>query len=164
MNTTYTTKFGSLDNFEKGTIQLIQGKASHYVFSNVFEVAKNATPYDKTVVGINQKYVIESIRAEGSSDWFTCSHDEFVISMDGEVRVDFLKLNQAVDSTLEGTQAAGSQPEGKPMGYVVLKQGHQAILPAGTAYRFNSQKPSTLLLQTIKGPLSIEKWDEICLK
>ncbi|OUY06244.1 hydroxyquinol 1,2-dioxygenase [Acinetobacter populi] len=161
---TYTTKFGSLDNYEKGNIQLIQGKASNYVFSNIFEVAKNAKPYDKTIVGINQKFVIETIRAEGTSSWFTCSHDEFVISMDGEVRVDFLKLNESVDIQIEGTQLAGSEPNGQPMGYVVLKEGHQAILPAGTAYRFDSQKPTTLLLQTIHGPLSLEKWDEICLK
>lgn len=161
---TYITKLGSIDNYEKGTIQLIKGQASNYVFSNIFEVASNAKPYEKTIVGINQKYVIESIRAEGDSGWFTCSHDEFVISMDGEVRVDFLKLNQVVNSGIEGTQLAGEYPEGKPMGYVVLKQGHQAILPAGTAYRFNSQKPVTLLLQTIKGPLSVEKWTDICLK
>jgi len=56
---TYTTKFGSIDNFEKGSIEMIQGKPSHYVFSNVFEVASLAEPYEKTVVGINQKYVIE---------------------------------------------------------------------------------------------------------
>lgn len=161
---TYTTKFGSLDNFEKGSIQLIQGKASHYVFSNVFEVASQAAPYDKTVVGINQKYVIESIRAEGTSAWFTCSHDEFVVSMDSEVRVEFLKLEQAIDTSIEGSQLAGEQPDGKPMGYVVLKQGHQAILPVGTAYRFSSQKPATLIMHTIKGLLSIEKWSDICLK
>lgn len=160
----YHTNFASLDNFEKGSIQMIQGKASHYVFSNIFEVAKNAQPYDKTVVGINQKYVIESVRAEGTSAWYTCSHDEFLISMDGEVRVEFLKLAQAVDASIEGTQLAGEQPDGKPMGYVVLQQGHQTILPAGTAYRINSAKPATVLLHTIKGPLSIEKWAEICLK
>ena len=160
----YHTNFASLDNFEKGSIQMIQGKASHYVFSNIFEVAKNAQPYDKTVVGINQKYVIESVRAEGTSVWYTCSHDEFLISMDGEVRVEFLKLAQAVDASIEGTQLAGEQPDGKPMGYVVLQQGHQTILPAGTAYRINSAQPATVLLHTIKGPLSIEKWAEICLK
>lgn len=161
---TYTTKFGSIDNFEKGSIEMIQGKPSHYVFSNVFEVASLAEPYEKTVVGINQKYVIESIRAEGTSEWFCCAHDEFVISMDCEVRVEFLKLEQAIDTSIEGTQAAGDQPKGKPMGYVVLKKGHQAILPVGTAYRFNSQKPATLILHTIKGPVSVEKWSEICLK
>jgi hypothetical protein len=50
------------------------------------------------------------------------------------------------------------------MGYVLLKRGHQALLPAGCAYRFESARPSVLLLQTIKGPLSVEKWADICLK
>ena len=159
----YTTKFGAIDNFEKGNIQIIQGKRSNYVFSNIFEVAQKANPYEKTVVGINQKFVIESLRAEGSSAWFTCSHDEFVISMDGDVRVDFLKLRSGIDTAIEGTQLAGDQPDGQPMGYTLLKKGHQAILPAGTAYRFSSDTASTLLVQTIKGPLSIEKWQDICL-
>ena len=50
------------------------------------------------------------------------------------------------------------------MGYALLKQGHQAILPAGSAYRFETSKPAVLLIQTIQGPLSLEKWDEICIK
>lgn len=160
----YTTKFGSLNNYEKGSIQLVQGKASNYAFSNVFEVAAHAQVYDKTIVGLNQKYVIESVRAEGLSTWYTASHDEFVVVMDGDVRVDFLKLKNTVDTEIEGTQLAGEQPDGIPMGYVVLKKGHQAILPAGSAYRFEAFSTSVLLIQTIKGPLSVENWSEICLK
>lgn len=161
---TYVTKFGSLKDYEKGSIQIVQGKATNYAFSNVFEVAEKAQAYDKIIVGLNQKYVIEAVRAEGQSVWYTASHDEFVVVMDGELRVDFLKLNQAVNGQIEGTQIAGEQPEGIPMGYVVLKKGHQAILPAGSAYRFNATAPSVLLIQTIQGPLSLEKWSEICLK
>lgn len=161
----YTTKLGSLENYEKGSIQIVQGEASNYAFSNVFEVASQAKPYEKTVVGMNLKYVIESVLAEGKSAWYTASHDEFVIVMDGEVRVDFLKLDQAlVPEDQEGTHLAGEQPTGVPMGYAVLKQGHQAILPVGSAYRFEASKKSVMLIQTIKGPLSVEKWNEICFK
>ncbi|MDQ8935591.1 hydroxyquinol 1,2-dioxygenase [Acinetobacter rudis] len=162
--TAYTTKFGSLKDYEKGSIQIVQGEASNYAFSNVFEVAEHATAYDKIVVGLNQKYVIETVRAEGQSVWYTASHDEFVVVMDGEIRVDFLKLKSVVNAEIEGTQLAGEQPDGIPMGYVVLKKGHQAILPVGSAYRFEANDPSVLLIQTIKGPLSLEKWSEICLK
>ena len=85
--------------------------------------------------------------------------------MDGEVRVDFIKLDEPLVSEYEeGTHLAGEEPIGKVMGYVLLKQGHQALLPAGSAYRFESSKPSTILIQTIKGPLSLEKWNEICIK
>ncbi|QIC69494.1 cupin domain-containing protein [Acinetobacter indicus] len=161
---TYTTKFGSLKQYDKGSIQIIQGKATNYAFSNVFEVAEKAQPYDKTIVGLNQKYVIETVRAEGQSPWYTASHDEFVIVMDGEIRIEFLKLKNPLDAEIEGTQLAGEQPDGVPMGYVVLKKGHQAILPAGTAYRFDAATTSVLLVQTIQGPLSLEKWSDICLK
>lgn len=161
---TYTTKFGSLTNYEKGSIQIVQGAATNYAFSNVFEVAEQAQPYDKTIVGLNQKYVIETVRAEGQSVWYTASHDEFVVVMDGELRVEFLKLKTAISPEVEGTQLAGEQPDGVPMGYVVLKKGHQAILPAGSAYRFEAAAPAVLLIQTIQGPLSLEKWSDICLK
>lgn len=159
----YTTKFGSLEQYEKGSIQIIQGEASNYAFSNVFEVAAKGKPYEKTIVGMNLKFVIESVLAEGQSAWYTASHDEFVIVLDGEVRVDYLKLDEAlVSEDQEGTYLAGEQPKGQPMGYVVLKKGHQAILPVGSAYRFNTSLKAVMLIQTIKGPLSVEKWHEIC--
>ncbi len=41
----------------------------NYVFSNVFEVASKAKPYEKVAVGKNIEYVIEAIRAEGTSGW-----------------------------------------------------------------------------------------------
>lgn len=162
-NAAFRTVFGSLDDHRKGSIEIIQGEAHHYAFSNIFEVAAKSAPYEKVVVGLNLGYVIETLRAEGLSPWYSCAHDEFVISVDGEVRVDFLKLAQPLTEG-EGTQVAGEQPKGRPMGYVLLKRGHQALLPAGCAYRFESARPGVLLLQTIKGPLSVEKWADICLK
>lgn len=83
--------------------------------------------------------------------------------MDGDIRVDFLKLDTPLVEG-EGTRLAGESPKGKPMGYVLLKRGHQCLLPVGCAYRFESAKPGVLLLQTILGPLSVQKWADICLK
>ena len=162
-STAFKTVFGSLDNYQKGSVEIVKGKASHYVFSNVFEVAVRSAPYEKVVVGKNLDYVIETLRAEGRSPWFTCAHDEFAISMDGDIRVDFLKLDTPLVEG-EGTRLAGESPKGKPMGYVLLKRGHQCLLPVGCAYRFESAKPGVLLLQTILGPLSVQKWADICLK
>ncbi|MGV8919683.1 MAG: hydroxyquinol 1,2-dioxygenase [Pseudomonas sp.] len=157
------TVFGSLENYSKGSVEIISGEARHYAFSNIFEVASKSQPYEKVVVGLNLGYVIETLRAEGQSPWFTAAHDEFAIVMDGEVRVDFLKLD-APSQHGEGTHLAGELPAGKPMGYVLLKRGHQCLLPAGTAYRFEASRPGVLLQQTILGPLSVEKWADICLK
>ena len=47
----YETKFGSLDQFEKGTIEIIDDDPKRYAFSNMFEVASGAKPYEKVAVG-----------------------------------------------------------------------------------------------------------------
>jgi len=51
---------------------------------------------------------------------------------------------------------------GKKMGRMKLRRGHQALLPAGAAYQFIAEKPGVILLQTLKGPLTVEKWADIC--
>jgi hypothetical protein len=49
------------------------------------------------------------------------------------------------------------------MGRVVLRRGHQALLPKGAAYRYRAAKgPGVILMQTIQGEHSVEKWAEIC--
>ncbi len=160
MTTAYKTVFGSLGNYRKGVIEVTEGDARHYVFSNVFEVASKSAPYERVVVGKNLEYVVESVRADGQSPWFACSHDEFAIAMDGEVRVDFIALDQP---TAQRDGAALVEPVGRKMGHVVLRQGHQSLLPAGCAYRFSAPAACTLLLQGKLGALSVQKWAEICL-
>lgn len=157
----FHTVFGSLNSYRKGEIEVTSGTARHYVFSNVFEVASQSAPYEKVVVGKNLDYVIEVLRTEGQSAWFACAHDEFVILMDGEVRVDFIKLDTPPEDSA-GTVRAGEHPAGRPMGHVVLRRGHQALLPAGCAYRFSAQKTGVALLQTMLGELSVQKWADIC--
>nr|WP_325099329.1 hydroxyquinol 1,2-dioxygenase [Burkholderia contaminans] len=118
--------------------------------------------YEKVVAGKNLEYVIEVLRTDGQSPWFACSHDEFVIQMDGEVRIEFIRLDTPPQAG-RGTVSAGTQPAGRKMGYVVLRQGHQALLPAGCAYRFTASRPGVALVQTVLGELSVEKWADICL-
>jgi hypothetical protein len=161
------TIFASLDNYEQGEAEIISGNVKHYAFSNMFDVASKSAPYEKVVVAKNLEYVMEAIRAEGTSPWFACSHDEFVICMDGEVTIEFVKLDDAASVAprdREGTVAVSGAPVGKKMGTVKLKRGHQALLPAGAAYRFHSERPGVLLMQTILGVLSVQKWAEICMQ
>ena len=49
-----------------------------------------------------------------------------------------------------------------PMGRVVARRGHLTLLPAGRAYRFTSQAPAVVLIQTVEGPDTQFRWAEIC--
>jgi len=159
-----TTVFGSLTDYQKGSIEIVSGDPKHYVFSNIFEVASKSRPYERVVVGKNLEYVQEVMRAEGTSPWFGCGHDEFALCMDGEVEVEFLKLAAPPPSDGNGAVLVGDQPEGQRMGLIRLKRGHQALLPAGCGYRFTATRLGVILQQTILGELSRQKWNEICLK
>jgi hypothetical protein len=159
----YTTRFGSLDDFEKGRVELINDDARHYAFSNIFEVASISKPYEKVAVGKNMQYVIEAIRAEGVSGWRTAAHDEFALVMDGEVVVDLVKLDESpLPADAEGSVGLDGEPVGARMGRLVLRRGHQGLLPAGAAYRFTAERPSVILQQTIAGPDTQFRWAEIC--
>ena len=161
----YHTRFASLENYEKGGVDVINDDPKNYAFSNIYEVAARAEAYEKIAVGKNLKYVIEAIRAEGTSPWYTASHDEAAIVMDGEIEIRLVKLeSQAVAEDHEGTTMLEGTPRGKRMGYVVARRGHMALLPKGAAYQFHAKKPGVILLQTIAGDLTVERWKEICQK
>ena len=165
MSATYQTRFGSLKNYEKGRVEPIADDVRHYAFSNCFEIANNSRAYEKVVFGQNQIYVLETLRAEGTSPWFTCAHDEFALVMDGEVEVHLVQLDaaqQVADAEKNGAVLVQEEPRGKKMGWMKLSRGHQGLLPKNTAYQFRCAQPGVVVLQTCKGDLSVEKWAEIC--
>ena len=161
----YKTAFGSLEHYEKGQVQIIDDDVRHYAFSNCFEVASKSKPWEKVVFGQNQIYVMEAIRAEGTSPWFTCAHDEFALVMDGEVEIHLVKLGaeQVVpDENHNGAVRVKGEPRGQKIGWMKLRRGHQGMLPKNTAYQFRAAKPAVVVLQTCKGDLSVARWAEIC--
>ena len=161
----YHTRFGSLDDYVKGRVEPIADDVRHYAFSNCFDIAANSQPYEKVVFGQNMEYVMEVLRAEGDSPWYTCAHDEFALCMDGEVEIHLVKLDagQAVqDSSKEGAVLVAGEPQGSKMGWMKLGRGHQGMLPAGSAYQFRSSNAGVIILQTCKGELSCERWSDIC--
>ena len=94
----------------------------------------------------------------------TCAHDEFALVMAGQVEVRLVKLaTPAVEASKEGSVALAGEPNGQKMGRVIGTQGHMILLPANAAYQFHAAEPSVILLQTIKGDDTIERWAEICL-
>jgi len=163
---TYKTRFGSLKHFEKGHVEPIDDDVRHYAFSNCFEIASLSKPYEKVVFGQNQIYVLETLRAEGASPWYTCAHDEFALVMDGDIEVHLVQLDESqavADKDKNGAVLVKGEPRGKKMGWMKLSRGHQGLLPKNTAYQFrNAGEPGVIVLQSCKGDLSVEKWADIC--
>lgn len=165
MSASYHTRFGSLSNFEKGRVEPIDDNVRNYAFSNCFDIASRSRPYEKVVFGQNQIYVLECLRAEGESPWYTCAHDEFALVMDGEVEIHLVQLDapqQVADPEKNGAVLVEGTPAGRKMGWMKLKRGHQALLPKNAAYQLRSARAGVVILQTCKGELSVERWAEIC--
>jgi len=159
----YTTKFASLENFDKGGVELINDDPRHYAFSNVYEVASKSKPWEKVAVGKNMEYVLEVVRAEGESEWRMAAHDEFVVCLDGATTVELIKpSSESVPESQQGSIALKQAPEGALMGRIHLSLGHQALLPAQCAYRFINSNPGVLLMQTIEGVDTQYRWAQIC--
>ncbi len=161
----YTTVFGSLNDYTPGGVMVIDDDPKNYVFSNVFAVADKSAPYERVAVAKNMEYIIEAVRTEGVSDWYATAHDEFALCMDGEVEIELVKLadpDSAVDPDSEGAHKLSGDPDGQKMGRIVIRRGHQALLPVGAAYRFKAEKASVMMIQTVLGPETVEKWAEIC--
>lgn len=164
MATEYVTRFGSLEDHETGHLEIIDDDAKHYAFSNVFDVAATSQPYEKVAVAQNREYVLEAVRAEGTSPWRVASHDEFALCMDGEVEVLLHKAgeDQVPADDHPGSVALPGEPAGPRMGRILLRRGHQALLPGGAAYQFSAHGPAVLLMQAMGGDDTVYRWAEIC--
>jgi Hydroquinone 1,2-dioxygenase large subunit N-terminal len=161
---TFQTRFGSLADFRKGGVEVIDDNPKHYVFSNVFEVASRSKPWERVAVAKNFEYVIEAARAAGESPYWSARHDEFVLCMDGEVEVELHKLDQPARGVedRDGAHRLDALPPSKRMGRSVLRRGHMALLPKQSAYRLRAAAPAAVVFQTIEGPETIARWAEIC--
>lgn len=162
----YNTEFAALDEYSKGSITVIgDDNKKNYVFSNMYEVAAKSAPFERVAIAKNFEYVIESMRAEGTSDWYSAAHDEFAVAMDYPVTVELLKLEDPdalVDPESEGAHKLDGTPAGAKMGTIKLGHGHMAMLPVGAAYRFTADAAATVMIQTIDGPETQHRWAEFC--
>src|ERR671913_527458 len=116
---TYTTAFASLDDYDKGGVEVINDDPKNYVFSNMFDVASAARPWEKVAVAKNMEYVLEVIRAEGTSEWRTAPPGEFALVVDGEVVVELLDPDEPpAGAAPTGSVAVDGEPAGTPMGRI----------------------------------------------
>ncbi len=158
----YVTKFGSLEHYEKGGVEVINDDPKNYAFSNIFEVASHAKPFEKIAVGKNFQYVLEVVRVEGTSEWRICAHDESALVTAGEVEFTFRTVDEPPELPEGGSVALADEPAGQQMGRVVARRGHLTLLPAGRAYRYAADQPAVLLIQTVEGVDTQYRWAEIC--
>ena len=159
------TVFGSLADYRKGGVQIIDDSAKSYVFSNVFETAGRSAPYERVCSARNFEYVIETVRAHGESPWYAARHDEFALCMDGEIEIELVRLDGSDPAAVpeaDGAHLLAGPPAGRKMGRIVIRRGHQALLPAGAAYRFRAAAPGVMIIQTVQGPVTVERWADIC--
>jgi len=78
-----------------------------------------------------------------------------------------VRLVKPDDQSLVPVGARGSiplpgDPKGKKMGRVRARRGHMTLLPVGAAYQFHADRPSVILLQTLAGRDTVERWAQIC--
>ncbi len=158
----YETRLASLANYEKGRVEIIDDDPKNYAFSNLFEVASLAAPFEQIAVAKNFEYVLEVVRAEGTSGWRAASHDQSALVLDGEVEFIFRTLRDGHSLPDSGSCSVPEEAADTPMGRVVARRGHLTLLPAARAYRFASQAPAVLLIQTVEGSDTQFRWSEIC--
>ena len=57
----YKTMVGSLDSYDKGSIEL-NDDLKHYAFSNIFEICSHAKPFERIMVASNLEYDREHLQ------------------------------------------------------------------------------------------------------
>ena len=162
----FVTRFGSLASFEKGRVEVVADDPRHYAFSNVFEVAATARPWEQVAVAQNRQYVLEVLRAEGTSGWRACGHDQSALVLDGRLLVDLRALGegQRPDPAGGGSRALPDAPAGPRVGRVEAGRGHLVLLPGGVGYRLGAPVGvvGVVLVQTVRGPDTVFRWEQIC--
>jgi hypothetical protein len=159
---TYVTRLASLDHYEKGGVEIIDDDPKNYAFSNIFEVASRAKPFEQIAVGKNFEYVLEVVRVEGISGWRACSHDQSALVLDGEVEFTLRTLADSDSLPANGSVGVAEEATDAAMGRVIARRGHLTLLPAGRAYRYAASRPAVLLIQTVEGVDTQYRWAEIC--
>jgi len=150
---------GSMAQHEKGGVDIVDPRESvrRYVYSNVYEIGARARPYEKLAVAKNGPYVVECIVAERvMPQWHLQPHDEFLVCLEGEVRIDF------IEPRTELPPGAHATVPGEEMGYIVVREGNLCLLPKGMAYKLSADRRSLLLLQAKQSEHTVFAWEEIC--
>ena len=149
----------SMAHYTKGEVDIIDPRENvkRYVYSNIYEIGARAKPYQKLAVARNGPYVIECVVAEGiMPEWRVQPHDEFLLCMEGEVRVNF------VEPRVELPAGGHAEVPGEEIGYIIMREGNLCLLPKGMAYKLSADRRSLLLQQAKQSEETVFAWEEIC--
>jgi len=144
---------------EKGGVDIVDPRENvkRYVYSNVYEIGTRAKPYEKLAVAKNGPYVVECIVAEGvMPQWRLQPHDEFLVCLEGEVRVEF------IEPRVELPAGGHTEVPGETVGYIIVREGNLCLLPKGIAYQFSASRRSLLLQQAKQSEDTVFDWENIC--
>jgi hypothetical protein len=144
---------------EKGGVDIVDPRENvkRYVYSNVYEIGARAQPYQKLAVAKNGPYVVECIVAEGvMPQWRLQPHDEFLVCLEGEVRVEF------IEPRVELPAGGHTEVPGEAVGYIIVREGNLCLLPKGIAYKFSASRRSLLLQQAKQSEDTVFNWENIC--
>ena len=162
----YTTRFGSLDSYEKGGVEIIDDDPSTTPSPTCSRSPRWRRRTRRWPSARTCSTSLEVIRAEGTSGWRTCAHDEFVLCMDGEVTVELVKpTTPLAPAGKEGSVAVDGEPEGVPMGTRLASAA--ATWRCCRAARPTASKPAAPSVSCSSRPClgddTVERWAEICL-
>ena len=111
----FQTVFGSLNDYTKGELKIINDDPKHYVFSNIFDVATKSKPYEKVVGGRSTSSTSSKPSApKACPTGLQRRTTKFAIIMDGEVRIDLVKLDNAEQPWSPPTSRAPSRSRANP--------------------------------------------------
>jgi hypothetical protein len=150
---------GSMAHYTKGWVDIVDPRENlkRYVYSNVYEIGARAKPYEKLAVAKNGPYVVECLVAEGTMpEWRLQPHDEFLLCLEGEVRIDF------IEPRTELPPGGHAEVPGEAMGYIIAREGNLCLLPKGMAYKLSASRRSLLLQQGKQSKDTVFAWEEIC--
>src|SRR6266568_5530660 len=126
----YVTRLASLAAYEKGRVDVIDDDPKNYAFSNIFEVASLAQPFEQIAVAKNFEYVLEAVRVEGTSGWRAAAHDQSALVLDGQVEFVFKTLRRGHPLPGSGSGSVPDEAAESRMGRVAAGRGHLTLLPA----------------------------------
>ena len=150
---------GSMAEHRKGGVELVDPREQvrRYVYSNVYDIGADAKPYKKLAVAKNGPYVVECLVAQGvMPHWRLQPHDEFILCLEGEVRIDF------IEPRTELPPGNHTNVPGEELGHIIVREGNLCLLPKGMAYKLSAARRSLLLQQAKQSAETVFAWEEIC--